>query len=863
MLLVGSDRDIIVSREFSSGRNDSSGSGSQDLGHLAQSLGNTRGLPLSYANDHDLTETETALQLLQQIVYKASNSLLDGFAWSRVMEWIGNASYSAALEKMIKTPGPAMGIFTSNLLSNAIMACSTKVARLLLQNGVCLNSPIVRLGIKRSQRFRGSTKAWLRMARLLISFGADASLMKLVEDGQLSGLLTSGKSAVLPTTLVEAEYPARVPVETLVPDYICEVDLPGLSSSTYKPDHSPKPVDISKWDVGFIYWAVESGDSEVIHQWVSDCTHLSALLRKAIFEEDFATAKVIMDYGVENGMHTRIPDHESHLTWLLEDQDEFEVSLDDSITIFNCLVHCFKYYTRLVSREYKFIPWVNSLLQFSVGFTEWEKASCLFKNGAQASSLRGIPLPYDHEMVWGDGQMEDQVAMVFDLVDRGLDINSYDHEKDNISALSFGLLAKNSALVRFLLEKGARVCCFPPRSRWSPLHLAMQGRSDIFSAETAKVLISRGADVTAYEFICWNQTHKCSESETIPTFGYWLMTHLIDGSAWKHRGRNFLCFRGTPLQAACFGGHARSFRVIEQAGADVHASAGDGSGFTALQAAIHGGPAFRDDVRNLAGTNAQDEIVESLIRAGADVNAPAAIDAGFTALQMAILQKREGITKKLLNLGADIHCRSSIKVGCTALQAAVIAANDELVFNFLEAKANVNSVSGSEYGKTALQAACCNGNTKIVEALLDRGADVNAPPCRVRGATALQYAAMQGNLDLVVRLLEAGADINGPAAAVDGRTALEAASENGRLDVVQLLLHEDPDPDESRVRDKCHKAAELAEKESHVTIARILRDWKTPFCKETFIAISDPGFVNPQDLILWEFEDLVDFNFHC
>jgi ankyrin repeat protein len=115
--------------------------------------------------------------------------------------------------------------------------------------------------------------------------------------------------------------------------------------------------------------------------------------------------------------------------------------------------------------------------------------------------------------------------MILDLVDRGLDVNSYDDEHGTISALSFGISAQNFATVRSLLKRGARVCCSPPRSRWSPLHLAMQGGKDISSLETAKALLSRGADVNSYEFICWDRAHKCSEPDTISRFGNWLMTH--------------------------------------------------------------------------------------------------------------------------------------------------------------------------------------------------------------------------------------------------------------------------------------------------------------------------------------------------
>lgn len=73
-------------------------------------------------------------------------------------------------------------------------------------------------------------------------------------------------------------------------------------------------------------------------------------------------------------------------------------------------------------------------------------------------------------------------------------------------------------------------------------------------------------------------------------------------------------------------------------------------------------------------------------------------------------------------------------------------------------------------------------------------------------------------------LLEAGADVNGPPAGKEGRTALEAAAENGRLDVLHLLLHNDNDIEALEMR--CKQAAKLAEREGHLVIARILREYK-------------------------------------
>jgi len=57
-----------------------------------------------------------------------------------------------------------------------------------------------------------------------------------------------------------------------------------------------------------------------------------------------------------------------------------------------------------------------------------------------------------------------------------------------------------------------------------------------------------------------------------------------------------------------------------------------------------------------------------------------------------------------------------------------------------------------------------------------------------------------------------------------GRSALEGAAEHGRLDMVQYLLNcgaGAKDPSETRYS----SAAELAEKEGHYIIAKLLREY--------------------------------------
>ena len=160
--------------------------------------------------------------------------------------------------------------------------------------------------------------------------------------------------------MVEAESPARLDVETLEPDRVSESGLPAFSNAaTDKPADSSELVEPSEPDwrsVYDVYETVKCVHFEAIRQWVSVSSHLSALLREAILDKNFAMAKVIMKYGIEKAMQPGIRDHGSHVAWLLEEDDEELLIFEDSSGILDCMVDCFRYYTLLVSREYQFTP---------------------------------------------------------------------------------------------------------------------------------------------------------------------------------------------------------------------------------------------------------------------------------------------------------------------------------------------------------------------------------------------------------------------------------------------------------------------------------------------------------------------------
>lgn len=242
-------------------------------------------------------------------------------------------------------------------------------------------------------------------------------------------------------------------------------------------------------------------------------------------------------------------------------------------------------------------------------------------------------------------------------------------------------------------------------------------------------------------------------------------------------------------------------------------------------------PNWRDGSKSatalaLAATSC-DEIFYPLLDAGADVNAAGSFNRG-TALEETVWSGNLRRVQDLLNRGADVNVAPSEfehwRQHLTPLQRALIEGHEEILTLLIQVGAEINAPASPSSGRTALQVACERGNLDHVRMLLQKGADVNAPPSEQYGFTALQGASIEGHFAVAVLLLQAGANINGEPSSFEGRTALEGAAEHGRLDIVHLLLENDNDME--GFYDRCENAAKFAEEESHMVIARILRNYR-------------------------------------
>ena len=212
-----------------------------------------------------------------------------------------------------------------------------------------------------------------------------------------------------------------------------------------------------------------------------------------------------------------------------------------------------------------------------------------------------------------------------------------------------------------------------------------------------------------------------------------------------------------PVVEAARSGDETVLRTLVEQGADVNATAGDGS--TALLWASH---------RDLP------ESVDLLIRAGADVNR--ANDLGATPLWAAGENGSVAVVELLLEAGANPNL--ALRHGETTLMAAARSGNAGVAELLLEHGSDPNATGPR--GQTALMWAVLDQSSDVVNVLIAHGADVHArtavtvelkahePHSHIQnqgwfehgGNTALTFAARVGDLESARHLVAAGADVN-------------------------------------------------------------------------------------------------------
>src|SRR3984885_13355516 len=235
------------------------------------------------------------------------------------------------------------------------------------------------------------------------------------------------------------------------------------------------------------------------------------------------------------------------------------------------------------------------------------------------------------------------------------------------------------------------------------------------------------------------------------------------------------------LETAESGDHVAAMHLLSAKGADVNATAADGT--TAIM---------------YAAANGDLELVRALIKAGADVKAKNQF--GTSALTEAAIIGSAPIIEALLKAGADSNFRTPN--GETPLMAAARTGKIDTAKALLAAGADINAKE-SWGGQSALMWAAAQSQPEMVKFLASNGANLNdhgkvnqwerkiiqeprPKDMNKGGFTALHYAAREGCLACVQNLLAAGADPDSEDP--DRETPLLLALENMHFDTAAVLI---------------------------------------------------------------------------
>ena len=319
------------------------------------------------------------------------------------------------------------------------------------------------------------------------------------------------------------------------------------------------------------------------------------------------------------------------------------------------------------------------------------------------------------------------------------------------------------------------------REGQTPLHVAAYAGA----AETAAILLDRGADVDAVDTLGQTPLHVAAKSARVDVMRE-LLTRGADGTlraddsmtaldlvlaSGSIDGMRILLMHGLPvnepnargvmpLHTAALSGHAVGIRELVGRGADVNARTDDG--VTPLHHAATADAAVA--IRELAGR-------------GADVNAQT-FD-GEAPLHRAAAANAVAAIRELAGRGADVNAQRND--GMTPLHVAAGVGAVDAVRELGEYDADVNAQAGD--GATPLHRAAAAGSLEALRELLRRGADIER--LTGRNETALHFLAQGGYVAAIRGLVERGADVRRRTSGND--TALHFAARGGHVEAVRVL----------------------------------------------------------------------------
>ena len=300
-----------------------------------------------------------------------------------------------------------------------------------------------------------------------------------------------------------------------------------------------------------------------------------------------------------------------------------------------------------------------------------------------------------------DAAMRGDAGAVRALIVEGADVNA--PQGDGMTALHWAARNRDAALVRDLLEAGAKVGAGTRIGRYTPLHLA----SDAGAGEVVEVLLGAGAD-----------------PERAITVG---------GGA-------------RPLHFAAESGSERAIMALLAAGADVNATE-ESWGQTPLI---------------FAASRGRTEAVRALLEAGAD---PAIHTRVMDVSARAVLDRIER-SERNRRLAAGEPWGPAVAEQVrreqeeqTRRERAEEASRKEGETRMIEEPEPLSygELIGGHGGLTALLHAVREGHAETALALVDVGADLDRVSAG-DGTSPMLMATINGHFDLAMRFLELGAD---------------------------------------------------------------------------------------------------------
>jgi ankyrin repeat protein len=354
-----------------------------------------------------------------------------------------------------------------------------------------------------------------------------------------------------------------------------------------------------------------------------------------------------------------------------------------------------------------------------------------------------------------------QTAVVRFLLARGAKVDG--RSPGGPTALMEAAQSGRTAIVQLLLEKGALV-----NLRNSVGDTALEEAATFGHTDAMKLLLDAGADPNIPDREGATPLKYAMAASSVEAIKL-LLDHGVDPNARDLFGQ-------TPLMTAGGWGRDDIAQLLLQRGAD--ATAKDQSGRTALLMAAQGGANLRvafashphdgpvptpAQVAQMqrAADQWDADLVRSLFTKGVDSKG----SEGSSALLLAAAAGHTAVVRALLDAGADINVQSTEALARLVTFPTLLD---------LERK-------NAEPSKmTPLMYAAENGRLAAAKVLLDKGAKTDMQDAS--GMTALLYAARNGDSSMVQALLERGADVRARNDA--GKTALMLVAEGGAAGVL-------------------------------------------------------------------------------